>query len=250
MAAASPDYGVPASWTKFVLSGPPNYEHSWGEDHDGHGTLYIWADNHATPDGRFDAGIYQTVTGLAPGTYYKYKLGFALAGYDPGDTIWHYNDYMGRQIGVDPLGGTNVCSSNVIWNPVGWNGGWAMSDPNWTMSFLATTNHATVFVRAINNNTMTWTRNKVIFDMVCLTVLDPQPAPTPTPISNASNWIYIPFVKRNPYASCPAVSLPSNRTITFLDRSASTLGVSPGQSIGLSPARGLVDALWVPRVAD
>jgi hypothetical protein len=241
MAASSPDNGVANYWTKFVLSGPPIFEHRTDyEDHDGNGTQYIWADNHATPDGRFDAGIYQTVTGLTPGTYYRYKLGFALAGYDPGDTVFHYNDFMGRQIGVDPLGGTNACASSVIWNPVGWNGGLAMSDPNWTMSFSATTNRATVYVRAINANTMTWTRDKVIFDTVCMSALDPQPTPTTAPSGpSVGNLTYFPLVGRSPYANCPAVSLPSGRTVARLYDSPADRG--------FSRERLYVGVLWGPR---
>lgn len=62
----------------------------------------------------FDAGIYQRVTGLTPGTAYAFDV--------PVVTFWRGPGYpdsdgiMKKSVGIDPAGGTDPTSPHVIWS--------------------------------------------------------------------------------------------------------------------------------------
>ncbi len=62
----------------------------------------------------FDAGIYQRVTGLTPGTVYAFDVPFVTfwrgPGYPDSDGI------MKKWVGIDPTGGTDPTSPDVIWS--------------------------------------------------------------------------------------------------------------------------------------
>jgi len=64
----------------------------------------------------FDAGIYQKVAGLTPGTAYAFDV--------PLTTFWRGPGYDGRDeimkkwVGIDPTGGTDPTKPNVIWSDV------------------------------------------------------------------------------------------------------------------------------------
>ncbi len=197
MAAASPDNGVAANWNTFVLAGAPIFEHVNNEQIDPNGSQYIWEDTYA-----FDAGIYQTVTGLTPGTYYHFWLGYALAAYDPGIGQNLRNNLIGRQVGVDLTGGTNPSAPSVAWGSVYWNGIAALNIPALSMTFAATTSNATFFLRVVNTNVNNG-RSKVWFDSVCMEPLNPQPTPTPPP--SGPSTTFLPLVLASP-AQCVPLS--------------------------------------------
>jgi hypothetical protein len=64
----------------------------------------------------FDAGIYQRVTGLTPGTAYAFDVPVVTfwrgPGYPDSDGVMH------KWVGIDPTGGTDPTSSSVIWSDV------------------------------------------------------------------------------------------------------------------------------------
>jgi hypothetical protein len=64
----------------------------------------------------FDAGIYQRVTGLTSGVAYAFDVPLTTfwrgSGYDDSDGI------MKKWVGIDPTGGTDPTSPNVIWSDV------------------------------------------------------------------------------------------------------------------------------------
>ena len=195
MAVASPDYGVAANWNKFVLSGAPTFEHVDNEQIDPNGSQYIWEDTYA-----FDAGVYQTVTGLTPGIYYHFWLGYALAAYDPGTGQNLRNDLIGRQVGIDLTGGTDPSAATVMWGSVYWDGNAALNIPALSMTFAAPSSRATIFLRAVNNNIDNG-RSKVWFDSVCMEPLDPQPAP-PVP-----STLFLPFISVASIACTPLTTI-------------------------------------------
>ncbi|MCI0476945.1 MAG: hypothetical protein L0Y55_11910, partial [Anaerolineales bacterium] len=169
-------YGVVADgWNPFVISSEiPLFEWVDNENANGDpimGSQYIWADLDA-----FDAGIYQTITGLTPGVYYNFMLGFALAAFDRDGQGNQRNNLIGRQVGVDRTGGTNPSSPNVMWGAVYWDGNRALDIPELSMTFVAQANQATIFLRVVNTNVNNG-RSKVWFDVVCMHALDPQPSP-------------------------------------------------------------------------
>ena len=93
-------------------------------------------------------GIYQRVTGITPGT----ELRFSIYGYiwsssfedvnfseAPGDVVLY--------VGIDPTGGTDGTSSNIVWSPPAPNQYDAYRE--YSVIASATSNAVTVFVRSI-----------------------------------------------------------------------------------------------------
>ena len=63
-----------------------------------------------------DAGMFQQVSGIAPGTRLRFSVymqGWSTnSDYGPSD----HNQTMGMRVGIDPFGGTDGFSPNVIWS--------------------------------------------------------------------------------------------------------------------------------------
>jgi len=171
---------VALEWEPFVILGSPRFEWVDNEKWDANGAQYFWSDS--VP---FDAGIYQTVSGLQPNTYYRFRIGYSHARLDPGNTQNEVHPSMGRQVGVDPTGGTDPKSSNVIWGPALFNSGAGMNPPELTMTFAARADKATIYFRGIFKGASG--RAKVWFDVACMEQASElptatAPAPTSTPI--------------------------------------------------------------------
>ncbi len=195
-------YGVVADgWNPFVVSSvAPTFAWVNNENAPGDpilGSQYIWADTYA-----FDAGIDQTITGLTPGTYYRFWVGYALAAYDPGDQQNHRNNLIGRQVGIDLTGGTNPMASTVAWGSVYWDGIAALNIPALSMTFAAPSTSATIFVRVVNTNVNNG-RSKAWFDVVCMEPLNPQPTPNPS-------TVFLPIVQSSPVCAplSPIATIP------------------------------------------
>ncbi|GAB4528086.1 MAG: hypothetical protein Kow0063_04010 [Anaerolineae bacterium] len=119
----------------------------------------------------FDAGIYQRVTGLTPGTAYAFDV--------PVVTFWRGPGYpdsdgvMKKWVGIDPAGGTDAGSPDVIWSAFDAN------DKEWVYMELAAraeSDAMTFFVRvqAPENNSP----NHVDLDMVYIDAAVVDLAPT------------------------------------------------------------------------
>ncbi|HEX9074533.1 MAG TPA: YncE family protein, partial [Anaerolineae bacterium] len=195
MAAGGPDPGVANYWHRFTLGGAPTFEHVDNEQIDPNGSQYIWEDASA-----FDAGIYQTVTGLLPGQYYHLWWGYALAAYDPGTGVNLRGNWIGRQLGVDLTGGTNPLAPNVAWGSIFWNGQAALNIPDLSRTFPAQTDRATFFLRVINTNSLY--RNKAWIDSICM---EPTTAP---PVK-----VYLPLVLRSQVSPPPSCTVGNLATI-------------------------------------
>jgi hypothetical protein len=126
----------------------------------------------------FTAGIYQQVQ-VTPGTAYAAAIGWApYASYDDRGER-NAGQFIGRKVGIDPLGGTDPTSPSIAWSPEVWDelGG---VFPQLRVSAVAQSGTITVFVRA--NNPQSHGNDKVWFDAVTL-VFDPtQPTATSTPV--------------------------------------------------------------------
>ncbi len=168
--------GVADAWYPFAFSPVvPTFEwvnYNANGDVAGTGSEYIWADLDL-----FDAGIYQTITGLTPGVYYHFYAGFAQAAYDPGDMQNHRTDLIGRQVGVDVNGGTNPLAPTVAWGLIYWDGVASLNIPELAMNFTPLADRATIFIRVVNTNPIG--RTKVWFDSICMTQMNPQPVVIP-----------------------------------------------------------------------
>ncbi len=154
---------APAGWSPFVLSGnlamdgsPDTY---WGAP-----SLRMWSDG-----GTFEAGIYTQVGGLTPGATYYASMGWGPS-MEPKDSF-------SRRLGIDPTGGTDPNSPNVVWGPEWrWSPdfqgkGRVMNDTNspevnLDVSAVARGSTVTVFVR-VNHNYSTGA-NQIFIDAVGL----------------------------------------------------------------------------------
>ncbi len=100
--SGDPPRSLPEGWTPFVLSGDIEYAR---DDHSyfGGGTLRMRNSGSA-----FKGGIYTSVP-VTPGAGYKASVWWGAP---------NAPDLFGRQLGLDPTGGTDPNSPNIIWGPM------------------------------------------------------------------------------------------------------------------------------------
>lgn len=242
---------VALEWEPFVLVGSPRFEWVDNEKWDANGAQYFWSDS--VP---FDAGIYQTVSGLQPNAYYRFRIGYSHARLDPGNTQNEIHPSMGRQVGVDPFGGTDPKSANVIWGPALFNSGAGMNPPELTMTFAARADKATMYFRGIFKGASG--RAKVWFDVACMEQASEMPtatalAPTATPIPPTSTPR--PATARPPSSptkivqaptltptetSEPATATPTNTIAPSATPRFARPEVTPAPGIGIDWGAGIV----------
>ena len=102
-----PPRQVPDGWSEFVLYGEPSFMND-PHSYFGTGTLRIWSSG-----GTFKAGIFTQVN-VTPGAGYRASIAWGAP---------NAPDTFGRQLGIDPTGGTDPNSPNVIWGPMHWGEG-------------------------------------------------------------------------------------------------------------------------------
>ncbi len=168
-------YGSAAdNWEPFIFDGPPpHFRWVGNEQIDPNGSQQIYFDN------TFDAGIWQTVHNLQPGVYYWFRLGYSLAAKSYGGPNVRV-DSIGRKVGVDPFGGTDPKSPNVIWGPDYFNGVAAVNISEMAMVFAARSPNATIFLRAMARDGSNG-ENRVWLDAVCMEAKTDMPTATPLP---------------------------------------------------------------------
>lgn len=95
----SPPRQIPNGWNEFILSGDPTFMQDvdtyWGPP-----SLRIWSNG-----GTFHVGIYTQVN-VTPGAGYRASIAWGAP---------NAPSTFGRQLGIDPTGGTDPNSPNVIW---------------------------------------------------------------------------------------------------------------------------------------
>ncbi len=122
---------------------------------------------------KFDAGIYQQISGVTPGQGYGFDI--AMVTYWRGPGYPDSNGKMVKQVGLDPSGGTDPTSSNIIWSETDSN------DKAWVYLDVAATaqaNTITVFakVQAPENDSV----NHTDLDMVYFEAAHVAPVPATT----------------------------------------------------------------------
>ena len=105
----SPPRQVPEGFAPFIVSGDVNFR---GVSATSHIPPLPPSSLHMSSSGPYVAGIYQQVSGLQPGVAYKASIGWGAPG-PPTETY-------GRQLGIDPTGGTDPTASTVIWGHEHW----------------------------------------------------------------------------------------------------------------------------------
>jgi len=163
---------LPEGWSAQVLSGQVGFRPVTGTaSHSAYGGSSLLL----ASDGAYVATIFTQVGGLQPGTAYKASIGWGAPA-PPTDSF-------GRQLGIDPTGGTDANSPSVIWGPMHWGDGrglnWPPPDVNIDVSAVAQSPTITMFVKVDHNRPVP---NSMIFlDAVSLFVDPVQPPPTTVP---------------------------------------------------------------------
>jgi hypothetical protein len=171
----SPPRQLPAGWTPFVLAGDVSYsvETSSGAAHTVWGPPSIRMSN---AGGTFKAGIFTQVQ-VSTGAGYRASIAWGAP---------NAPDSFGRQLGLDPTGGTDPNSPTVIWGPMHFGEGRMLNYPPPDVNI-------DVRARALGE-TMT------VFFLV------------DHPHSTGDNFIFIDALALYPDESAPAVEIPPTAT--------------------------------------
>jgi hypothetical protein len=180
--SGSPPRQVPAGWTPFVLGGDLVFM----QDIDtvfGAPSLRMWSDG-----GTFKAGIYTRVGDVQPGVAYKASLGWGAP---------NAPHTFGRQLGIDPSGGTDPAAPGVVWGPMHWGEGRIVNyasgeGPNIDVSAVAQAETITLFI-LVDHNQSTGD-NMIFIDAITLFVDPIQPTattvpPTPTVVAPTATQV-------------------------------------------------------------
>ena len=161
-------------WNTFVFDGDaPSFRWVGNEQIDPNGSVQIFSTN------TFDAGLLQTVRNLQPNVYYGFRLGYSLAAKSYSGPNVRVNT-IGRKVGVDPFGGTDPKSPNVIWGPDLFDGNAALNRPEMQLVFAARSGNATIFLRTMARDGSSG-ENRVWLDAVCMQAQTDMPLATPPP---------------------------------------------------------------------
>jgi hypothetical protein len=171
----SPPRQVPEGWAPFVQSGDVEFRQVTGDESH---SLFVPSSLLMSSGNGYLAGIYSQVGGLQPGVAYKASIGWGAPA-SPASTF-------GRQLGIDPTGGTDPNAPTVIWGKEHWGEGRFLNYPvsdtrhvNIDVSAYAQAPTITVFFR-VNHNTATY--NSLIYvDAISLGVDPSMPPATPVP---------------------------------------------------------------------
>lgn len=109
----SPPRQLPVGWTEFLLHGDPVF---YQDDHT------YWGGPNLTIGGVgviFKGGIYTQVA-VTPGAGYRASIAWGA----PSAPALY-----GRQLGIDPTGGTDPNSPNIVWGPMHWGDGRILNYP-------------------------------------------------------------------------------------------------------------------------
>jgi hypothetical protein len=171
----TPPRQLPVGWTAFVLSGDPNY---YQDDHTFFGGPNLTM---ASNGGTFKAGIYTQVP-VTPGSGYRASINWGAP---------NKPDLFGRQLGIDPTGGTDPTAPTVIWGPMHWGEGRILNYPppdvNIDVKARAVAETMTVFF--LTDHPQSGGDDIILVDAIALypddsapaVELPPTPAPTDTP---------------------------------------------------------------------
>lgn len=175
---------APVGWTIFVLSGEPDF---YQDDHTFFGgpNLTIWSNG-----GTFKAGIYTQVN-VVPGAGYRASINWGAP---------NAPELFGRQLGIDPTGGTDPNAPTVIWGPMHWGEGRILNYPppdvNIDVKARATGGTMTVFF--LTDHPSSSGDNLILVDAIALypdesapeaaappPTNTPEPTATPEPVQDA-----------------------------------------------------------------
>ena len=164
---------LPVGWSAFVLYGSPEFiqdQHTFF----GGNNLTIAS---TSP---FKAGIYTQVP-VTPGAGYRASISWGAP---------NQPDLFGRQLGIDPTGGTDPNAATVIWGPMHWGEGRILNypPPDVNIDVRARALGETMTVFFLTDHPQTASYDLILVDAIALYPDDSAPAvelpptATPTPV--------------------------------------------------------------------
>jgi hypothetical protein len=220
---------LPAGWGAQVLSGEVGFRQVTGKaSHSAYGNSSLLL----ASESAYVATIFTQIGGLQPGTAYKASIGWGAPA-PPTDSF-------GRQLGIDPSGGTDANSPNVIWGPLHWGDGrglnWPPPDVNIDVSAVAQSPTITMFVKVDHNQATT---NSMIFlDAVSLFVDPVQPPPTAVPPTSTplpKRVARVAPTKTPLPAASPTQTATATPTITVTPSPTATPTITPTPTATYTP---------------
>ncbi len=211
----SPPRQLPQGWTAFVLSGDLTYMQDidtfWGAP-----SLRMWSNG-----GTFKAGIYTQVR-VTPGAGYRAAV-FWAAPNAPAT--------FGRQLGIDPTGGTDPNAATVIWGPMHWGPGRILShnppEPEVDIDVKARAQNDTITLFFLTDHNRSTGDNYIFVDAIALYPDESAPAlATPTPTPAPPTPTATPFPTATPTATFTPSPTPSP-TATPTHTPTATLSPTP-----------------------
>ena len=151
-------------WEYSIPLGQPALDHSTFDRLHGNTAQRIWTDG--VP---FGGSIYQRVEGVTPGAAYVARVDWAAISPSMEANI-------GRKVGIDPYGGTDPTSGNVVWSASLWT--WGHDFSALRVSAFAQAPAITVFVQVDVPSSAG--KDEAFIDLVRLEVDPTQPTATPT----------------------------------------------------------------------
>ena len=231
--SGSPPRQIPSGWTPFSWPGSAGLSYQYNSDCEGcntadkaQGSLRMWSDGYA-----FHAGVYTQVGGVQAGANYRASLWFGSP-----DTPGSASSFQ-RRIGIDPTGGTDPTSPNVVWGP--WATGWGRilnyspsdaSHINIDVEAVAQSSTVTVYLDV--NHIYPTSNNYILLDGVAL--YPDSSAPTPAPTATAEQQAALPAPTSAPEAA--PTEAPS-------DTPAVALTITPTQAPPLTPTATVTPTL-------
>ena len=222
------DSQIPNGWEPFVVMDPaipPQFKDSaafggFTERLDGDHCLVIWS--HWVP---FDAGIFQRVQ-VTPGVAYLFQVEWApMQSYnaEQGGMITQ-DGFMMRVIGLDPTGGTDPNSPNIVWSQELWKKKRVAKD-YLRVSAVAQSDTMTAFIRV--KNPQPHGQDQIFIDVASL-VVDPNQPPPPPPTDT-------PVPPTNTRVPPTATSIPPTDTPTPTETPTSTPTPTPTSTATPTP---------------
>jgi hypothetical protein len=160
----------PVGWTIFVLAGEPDF---YQDDHTFFGgpNLTIWSNG-----GTFKAGIYTQVP-VTPGAGYRASISWGAP---------NAPELFGRQLGIDPTGGTDPNAPTVIWGPMHWGEGRILNypPPDVNIDVKARAVGETVTVFFLTDHPTSSGDNLILVDAIALYPDESAPAAIELPPTN------------------------------------------------------------------
>ena len=146
-----------------------------------------------------DAGMYQQVSGIKPGSILRFSIYMEAWSTHENTGPSMLTQHMGMRVGIDPFGGTNPWSGNVVWTEVSDSfDAWAL----YTVQATAQAGTVTVFTRSTPY--YGFQHNDVYLDDASLVVVGAgsvsgggsivqPPAPTPAPAAGpGGSYVVVP----------------------------------------------------------